>query len=200
MKGKEISACLNDKEGEVLVELARSAISERLHCPVEPQKKVALQEALSAPVFAQQRGVFVTLHKRGQLRGCIGTLVGQDSLSEGIKDNALNAAFHDHRFKPLTADELAELEVEVSILTEPLLLEYENAAGLLAGLQPGTDGVIVRQGGASATFLPQVWKQLPEPENFLAHLCLKAGLPANEWRRGKLQVETYQVQHFSEKE
>jgi len=199
MKNSEISDCLNEDQGQSLVELARATICDSLQCPVQPQKETGLNETLSAPVFASKRGVFVTLHKKGQLRGCIGTLAGRKSIVDGIKDNALNAAFHDHRFEPLTVEELDDLEVEISILTEPALLEYQGEEELLASLRPGKDGVIIRQGGASATFLPQVWKQLPEPENFLNHLCLKAGLPADEWRRDKLKVETYQVQYFSEK-
>lgn len=198
MKNNGISACLTDEQGQVLVELARATISDSLNRPVEPGKEGALNEAISAPVFGAKRGVFVTLHKRGSLRGCIGTLSGLETIVEGVKDHALNAAFNDNRFEPVTAEELDDLEVEVSILTELASLKYHGGEELVAALRPGTDGVIIRQGGCSATFLPQVWTQLPEPENFLTHLCLKAGLSANEWRRGKLKVETYQVQYFSE--
>jgi len=199
MNNSAISDCLNEEQGQILVELARATICDNLQCPVQPAKDAGLQEALSSPVFARKRGVFVTLHKKGQLRGCIGTLVGRESIADGIRDNALNAAFHDYRFKPLTVEEIDDLEVEISILTEPVLLEYKGEEELKTVLRPGIDGVIIRQGGASATFLPQVWKQLPEVENFLNHLCLKAGLPADEWRRENIKVGTYQVQHFSEK-
>ena len=198
MQKNEIADCLNNEEGQLLVELARATICDRLYCPVDLHEEDAMNKALSAPVFAQMQGVFVTLRKEGQLRGCIGTLSGREKIADGIKNYALNAAFKDSRFAPVTAEELDDIEVEVSILTEPAVLEYQRGKELPTVLRPGKDGVIIRQGGASATFLPQVWEQLPNPEDFLAHLCMKAGLPANEWRRGKLKVETYQVQHFSE--
>lgn len=198
MKNNGISNYLNEEQGQVLVDLARSTISDRLNCPVEPEKEAALQDALADPVFAGKRGVFVTLHKKGQLRGCIGSLAGRETIVDGVRENALNAAFNDYRFESLTPDELGDLEVEVSILSEPVSLEYNGAEELLAALRPDTDGVIIRKAGASATFLPQVWKQLPEKEDFLTHLCLKAGLSGNEWQYGNLKVETYQVQYFSE--
>jgi len=90
------------------------------------------------------------------------------------------------------------VDIEVSILTEPKLLEYRDSSDLLSKLRVNVDGVIIRKGSASATFLPQVWEQLPKPEEFLAHLCMKAGLPANTWKKGALKVKTYQVQYFDE--
>jgi len=133
------------------------------------------------------------------LRGCIGSLVALEPLVDGVRRNAMNAAFQDPRFSPLTVDELNELDIEVSVLTDPAPLEYKDGADLLAKLRPNIDGVIIRQGHAAATFLPQVWDQLPEPADFLAHLCRKAGLPMDAWQQGNLVVSTYQVQYFSEK-
>jgi len=95
-------------------------------------------------------------------------------------------------------NELAAIEVEISILTEPIPLVYGNAEELLCTLQVGIDGVIIRQGMRSATFLPQVWEQLPDPGDFLNHLCRKACLPAEAWRSGCLELFIYRVQYFAE--
>ena len=187
---------LTIQQGQVLVRLARQQIEQQLG--VQPDRPVTTEE-LEHPAFYQKRGVFVTLHKRGDLRGCIGSLAAVESIVDGIRRNALNAAFHDYRFKPLTAGELPDLHVEISVLTEPEPLSYESADDLLRLLRPGIDGVIV-QGPReeSATFLPQVWHQLPAPEQFLGHLCRKAGLAEGAWRTATLQILTYQVQSFEE--
>ena len=123
-----------------------------------------------------------------------------ESLLEGVKRNAVNAAFRDPRFARLDAQELDKVDIEVSILTDPHPLEYRDSKDLLSKLRPNVDGVILRKGKASATFLPQVWEQLPRPEKFLSHLCSKAGLPASEWQKGTLEILTYQVQYFEEDE
>ena len=117
---------------------------------------------------------------------------------EGVRRNAINAAFHDPRFSRLTKDELERTEIEVSILTEPQLLAYRDGQDLIQKLRVNVDGVIIRKGYASATFLPQVWEQLPEPADFLSYLCRKAGLSSDAWQSSKLEVLTYQVQYFEE--
>ena len=134
----------------------------------------------------------------GGLRGCIGHIIPQESLIEGIRVNAINAAFRDPRFKPLSKKEWEKVEIEISILTEPGPLEYADAADLLRKLRPGIDGVIIKKGHNQATFLPQVWEQLPDKKEFLTHLCLKAGLVGNEWKKEKLEIQIYQVQAFEE--
>ncbi|ADW16460.1 AMMECR1 domain protein [Desulfobulbus propionicus DSM 2032] len=187
---------LSQQQGQVLVRLARQEIER--HLGMTPSRPVTTEE-LRDPALQERRGVFVTLHKRGDLRGCIGSLAAAESIVDGTRRNALNAAFHDYRFEPLTTAELPALHVEVSVLTEPQPLAYENADDLLRLLRPGVDGVILQgPGGASATFLPQVWQQLPAPDQFLGHLCRKAGLAQGAWRSGTLGVFTYQVQSFEE--
>jgi len=187
---------LTPQQGQILVRLARQQIEQ--HLGVKPDRPVTAEE-LEAAAFHQQRGVFVTLHKQGELRGCIGSLAAVESIVDGIKRNALNAAFHDYRFKPLTAGELPMLHVEISVLTDPEPLGYEDAEHLLALLRPGRDGVILKgPRGESATFLPQVWQQLPAPEQFLGHLCRKAGLAEGAWRSGTFEILIYQVQSFEE--
>jgi AmmeMemoRadiSam system protein A len=187
---------LTKQQGDILLRLARQQIENRLG--VEASAVVKAEE-LNDPAFLEKRGVFVTLHKRHDLRGCIGSLVAMESIAEGIRSNALNAAFHDSRFAPLTAAELRDLHVEISVLTDPQPLTYGSADELTRRLRPAIDGVILKgPGNMSATFLPQVWQQLPTPEQFLGHLCRKAGLADGTWRSGTLQIFIYQVQSFEE--
>lgn len=189
---------ITEEQGQLLVELARRTISGKLD-DYPGAGEPGLGSRLKEPVFQQNRGVFVTLHKEGQLRGCIGSLLSSVSIVEGIIDNAMNAAFNDHRFPPVTKEEFALIDLEVSILTEPEALEYIGADELLSKLHPGSDGVIISKDGEGATFLPQVWKQLPDGASFLSHLCQKAGLASDQWRCGDLLVKTYQVLCFAEK-
>jgi AmmeMemoRadiSam system protein A len=184
-------------EGQDLIKLARLTIMERLGLKVDTD---ALDRDLAKPCYQKRCGTFVTITKSEKLRGCIGHLVPEFTIKEGIKRNAINAAFNDPRFPPLKADELEEIHISVSILTQPRLLEYSHGAELLTKLRVYEDGVIIRKATASATFLPQVWEQLPTPEKFLTHLCLKAGLSADAWRKSGLKVWTYQVQYFEEKQ
>lgn len=186
------------QQGQVLVRIARQELIKAL----KPKKAAKLKkdgpDETAAPCFKLKLGTFVTLTKEGQLRGCIGNLTASESVVAGVKQNALNAAFHDPRFRALTAGELENVEIEVSVLTEPKPLDFEDGDDLIAKLRPNLDGVIIRKGFASATFLPQVWEQLPQPESFLSHLCQKAGLPADCWRNTDITVLTYQVQYFHE--
>jgi AmmeMemoRadiSam system protein A len=189
---------LSPEEGKCLARLARMTIADRLKVPVEEAEKRALEAELDDPIFAQRCGTFVTLKKEGLLRGCIGSLASDGPLKDNVRQNALHAAFQDPRFPPVERSELPLIEIEVSVLTPPVELPHDSADDLCDRLRPGIDGVVLRKGGASATFLPQVWNQLPRREDFLSHLCLKAGLGAQAWRKGDLLVETYQVQYFEE--
>lgn len=187
---------LKPDHGQTLIQLARQTIEE--HLEMQPANPVG-QEKLSDAVLQQNRAVFVTLNKRGQLRGCIGSLVGTESIVDGIRRHALNAAFNDYRFSPVTREELPELEINISVLTEPQALQYDDSDDLTNKLRPNVDGVILKHSsGASATFLPQVWEQLPSPPVFLGHLCRKAGLPESTWKTDPLEIEVYQVQYFKE--
>ncbi|MBW2078822.1 MAG: AmmeMemoRadiSam system protein A, partial [Deltaproteobacteria bacterium] len=148
--------------------------------------------------FQEQLGTFVTLTIDGNLRGCIGHIIPRGTVIEGIRENSINAAFRDPRFPPLSREEFDKIEIEISILTAPEELSYTDADDLLNKLRPGVDGLIIKKGHYEATFLPQVWDQLPDKEEFLSHLCMKAGLSYDSWRKEKLQVSTYQVQAFEE--
>jgi uncharacterized protein len=182
---------LNHKQGQVLLELARKSLEHKL------QKGKNLK-APQDPALLEKAATFVTLKIAGQLRGCIGNLEPVGSLWDGVRENAIHAAFHDHRFSPLTPEELSKVHLDISILSPPKPLDYKNAEDLLAKLRPGVDGVILRDSTRSATFLPQVWQQLTSTEQFLGHLCRKAGLPQETWRHRKLEIHTYQVQCFEE--
>ena len=188
----------DNEQGRILLKLARQTIGKKLGLPIDTAEERSLSQALRAEEFNMRTGTFVTLHISGKLRGCIGSLTGSEAVRDGIKNNAVSSAFHDSRFRPLTAVEYEKIDIEISILTKPQPLAYGESHDLLAKLRPQEDGVTIRMGHRGATFLPQVWKQLPRPEDFLTRLCMKAGLSGDIWRREKLEVETYQVQHFSE--
>lgn len=187
---------MSAQTGKTLLELARKAIAERLGVSYEPSPD--LERKLTDEIFDTRRGTFVTLKIDNQLRGCIGNLTPDHTIREGVAENSVNAAFKDPRFPPLTRDEFDAVQLEISLLTEPVLLDYKDPADLLAKLTPGEDGVIIRKGVHSSTFLPQVWEQLPDKAAFLGNLCMKAGLPADEWKKGDLQVYTYRVRYFED--
>jgi AmmeMemoRadiSam system protein A len=192
------SQTLSPEQGQLLVRLARQTLSQRLSKRIPQNEIDSLNAALSGPCFNALCGTFVTLTIDGNLRGCIGNLTSNESIVSGVRRNAVNAAFHDPRFSPLSPLELDRVSIEVSILSEPRPMDYRGAADLLKKLRPRIDGVIIRKGIASATFLPQVWEQLPQAQHFLTHLCQKAGLAADAWQHSKLEVSTYQVQYFEE--
>ncbi|HIJ91387.1 MAG: AmmeMemoRadiSam system protein A [Desulfobulbaceae bacterium] len=188
---------LTEEQGKALLWLARETIARQLGLEVhEPEGDIAAR--LLDQELQHKQGTFVTLKKHDELRGCIGSLVAVDSIVEGVKRNALHAAFDDSRFRPVEKNELAAIELEVSILSEPTPLAYATPEDLVNTLQVGIDGVIIRKGAQGATFLPQVWEQLPRTDDFLTHLCRKAGLPADAWKTGSLEVFTYRVQYFAE--
>ncbi len=188
---------LSEEQGQALVKLARLTLENTLK-QTERQADEEFQQSLSAPELQARRGTFVTLHIHGRLRGCIGSLLPENTITESVKENAVNAALRDPRFPPLTAAELDKTHIEVSVLTDPQVLEYADAEDLLTRLRPNIDGVILQKGPARSTFLPQVWEQLPQTSQFLSQLCLKAGLPADAWKNEHPQILTYQAQYFEE--
>lgn len=185
---------LTPEEGRYLTSLARKAITQHVH----DRKSCDIDLSAASPALRTECGAFVTLTKQGQLRGCIGSIRAEKPLVECVRDNAINAAFADPRFPPIRASELPELEIEISVLSPPQSLSYSGSEDLLKKLRPGVDGVIIKHGYHQATFLPQVWEQLPQAQDFLSRLCEKAGLASDEWVRGDLEVFTYRVQAFHE--
>ena len=138
----------------------------------------------------QKRASFVTLEKMGALRGCIGSLQAHRSLVEDVAGNAFSAAFLDSRFNALTIEEYNEISIHISILSFPELMQFDSEADLIQQMRPGIDGLILTDGDHRGTFLPSVWKQLPNAKLFLTYLKNKAGLPGNYWS-GTLRVERY---------
>lgn len=157
-----------------------------------------VESASASSSLKAPRGCFVTLSLRGRLRGCIGTIEPIMPLIDAVSKNARNAAFNDPRFSPVTADELNEIKIEVSVLTPLQKLEFADAQELKQKLVPGKHGVVIHRAGRSAVFLPQVWKQLPKKEQFLENLCIKCGLPASAWRDPGTEVSVYEAEYFSE--
>ena len=186
-------ATLTESDKSFLVKFARSVIQAAL----EKGEKPAFPDT-GSPALSEKRGCFVSLHQRGNLRGCIGTIEPEKPLLEGVQENAFNAAFRDPRFTPLKPKELASTDIEVSVLTVPQKLVFKDADYLKAQLKPGIHGVILSKGWQRATFLPQVWEQLPDKEMFLLHLCRKAGLGGNCWKDSDIVVEVYEAEYFSE--
>lgn len=188
-------ADVTPQQGATLVRLARQTLNSLFDHDQEDELD---QQSLSDPAFQERRGVFVTLKKNGQLRGCIGSLVGSEPIVDAIRHQTKNAALYDNRFNQVEVSELGDIKIEISILTAPAPLAFNDPDDLLGKLRPHIDGVILGLGRFQATFLPQVWDQLPNPEDFLGHLAMKAGLLHNGWRNDGVEIATYQVQHFSE--
>ena len=156
-----------------LIELASLAIEEDLKSGIIINKNQYLEKF---PALSEQKATFVTLNLDGKLRGCIGSLVARRPLIDDIISNAKFAAFQDSRFTPLTIEEFQNIEIEISILTTPQLLEYSSVEDLKSKIRPGIDGVILKHKGKQATFLPLVWEEIKSFDQFFHHLSLKAGL------------------------
>ncbi len=151
-----------------------------------------------SPQLCELGASFVTLKINDHLRGCIGTLEAYQSLANDVRDHAVTAALADPRFRPVDKSELSRIRLEISRLTVPQLLEYLSSEDLPAKLRPHVDGVIIKDDHRRATFLPQVWEQVPDPADFLDQLCAKMGAKPKLWRKTKLQVFVYQVEEFRE--
>jgi AmmeMemoRadiSam system protein A len=162
------------ERGRLLLGIARESVAAALGlCDAGTYDEPWLREAGAC---------FVTLLHRGDLRGCVGSVRAFRRLFDDVWENARASAFHDSRFPPVHRRELAEISVEVSLLSAPEPLGAGGEEEALFLLRPGLDGVIFEAGPFRATFLPQVWDQLPEPRDFLSHLKRKAGLaPSFRW-------------------
>jgi AmmeMemoRadiSam system protein A len=185
---------LTEDERKTLLKIARKALVEGVtHHTLIDLDLQALPERLQEPGTS-----FVTLTIHGELRGCIGALEAHQPLAQDVAEHAVAAALEDFRFPPVDCDELPEIEIEISRLTPSNKLDYEIPADLCERLRPGVDGVILRYAGRRATFLPQVWEKIPDPEQFLSYLCQKMGAHPDLWRHTRLEVFTYQVEEFKE--
>jgi len=209
---------LTAEEGKLLVGLARQTIIDAI-----TKKRVAVPNRSTLPrKLLAGKAVFVTINKKDELRGCIGTTLALQPLYRGVVEKAANAALRDRRFKPVTAEEFKDLTVEVSVLTTPKSIYYNQPSDLLTKLRPKVDGVVLeipirinnRQASAQAVFLPTVWEEIPDPAEFMSRLTLKAkrsleirlsvqakkqvrvNLAPNAWRGQQARIRTFQTENF----
>jgi AmmeMemoRadiSam system protein A len=185
---------LSENSRRLLLQIARQAIREATSAgKLSPLDLDNLPEELRS-----QGASFITITLHGQLRGCIGSLEARQPLALDVQEHAADAAMNDYRFAPLTEHEAESIHIEVSVLSTPMILPYTAPDELLARLRPEVDGVILSRGLRRATFLPQVWKSVPDPAAFLGMLCEKMGAESTLWREQHLEVRTYQVECFEE--
>lgn len=164
--------------GPEMIDLARRSICHAIRHggPIE------FDRAAVSPALLEPSACFVTLKKSGQLRGCIGSVMAHRDLATDLCDNAFKAGFTDPRFPPLQAADLNDdLELSISVLSPARDFPFTDEADLIAKLTPFEDGIILSDGNKRGLFLPQVWDQLPDPADFLAHLKRKAGLSMDHW-------------------
>ena len=185
---------ITESDRKYLLDLARQSIKNR----VNGEKLVPLDLNTLSKRLRDQGASFVTLTLHGYLRGCIGALEPYQSLAEDVREHAIAAATQDYRFPPVQPDEMKDIKIEISYLTRPKPLRYENPIQLIKLLRPNVDGVVIRDGMRRATFLPQVWEKIPGPEQFMEELCMKMGAQPDLWRKKRLEVLTYQVEEFRE--
>ena len=181
-------------ERKFLLDLARRTlvrVAAGGELPEVPEKELS-------PKLAEKQACFVTLTKDGALRGCIGHLTAMEPLHRAVAENARNAALRDPRFLPVKPDEVDKIKIEISVLTEPQPLPFSSPEDLLSKLHPNEDGVLLHIGPRTATFLPQVWAQLPDKVKFLEHLSQKAGCEPSAWRGKDVSVSIYHVECFEE--
>ena len=177
---------LSEADRRLLLELARQSIVEAVS-----QQKLP-RVAHEGPVFAQKSGLFVTLHARGRLRGCIGVVEAYEPLSEAVAHCAVSAAQQDPRFSPLRPDELGEIRIEISLLSPLEPIQPEN-------VEIGRHGLLVSQGAQRGLLLPQVAVEHKlGREQFLEETCRKAGLPPDAWREKETQVLGFTCEVFGE--
>ena len=178
---------LSEDEKRMLLMTARESIRSRL-----------FGDELNLPRptenMGTQCGAFVTIHKRGRLRGCIGHITGVKPLFTGIQELAVSAGFHDPRFPPLTGDEYPDIDIEISVLTPLEVIDSPEK------VEVGKHGVLIQKGIRSGVLLPQVaTEQGWDRETFLSYTCRKAGLPEDCWREGDTKIQVFSAIIFGEK-
>jgi AmmeMemoRadiSam system protein A len=178
---------LSPADKQLLLHVARDSIAAQLQGKAAPPVKA------TSPVLEELRGAFVSLHRRGQLRGCIGYIEAVKPLLETVREMAPAAAFQDPRFRPLQADELADLEIEVSVLTPLKLIKSTDE------IEVGQHGLYIARGLNRGLLLPQVATQYHwDRQTFLGQTCAKAGLPQDAWKDPQTQIFTFKAEIFSD--
>ena len=194
--GQFIEMMLDKNKTDLLLGLAVQSISHGLeHAELMPLQIKQLPEWL-----LEEKAVFVTLKKNGDLRGCIGTLEARESLAAAVVSSAYNAAFQDPRFSPLQIEEKNKLDIHLSILSRPVAIAFSGLDELMNNIMPHEDGLILSYRHLHmyyrGTFLPSVWSSLPDTQEFLQQLVIKAGLPAGFWD-DEITIEKYQATSIS---
>lgn len=179
---------LTEKEKDILLKIARRTMEEY----VREGKKPAFE--VTEPALKEKRGVFVTLHEGGKLRGCIGHIMPVDELHRAVSGMTIETAVADPRFSPVMAGELNEIEIEISVLTVPERIRS------IEDIELGRDGVIIKRAMRQGVFLPQVATETGwSKEEFLSHLAHdKAGLEPDAWKDKDTEIFTFQAEVFSE--
>lgn len=175
-----------DTQKQKLLQLARQSIQTFLQ-----DKKILEPDGFNDEIYQKHLGAFVTLHEgNGDLRGCIGTFDTKDPIYKNIINYAVIVAVEDNRFTPVTLTELNHLKLEISVLTEMQTCTYDE-------IKPGEDGVYITYKNRNATFLPQVWEDIPDKDSFFRHLKMKAGIPLDIPNQD-LDIKKYQAIVFHE--
>jgi AmmeMemoRadiSam system protein A len=196
-KANSASKILSEREKAFLVDLARRTLSDTIRYGTIP----AMDAETATEGISKKLACFVTLDKRRTgLRGCIGMFEARDPLYANVISRTIAAATGDPRFPKVKPDELGDIKIEISVLTTPEDLAFESVEDLLDKLVPLRDGVIITTRYGSSTFLPQVWEQLSDKEEFLGHLCRKHGAPDREWAKGPegVRIQIYHAEVFGE--
>jgi AmmeMemoRadiSam system protein B/AmmeMemoRadiSam system protein A len=190
---KEASA-FNEEQKQFLLNLARKSAENYL----KEGKRIEINEKEVPESLKDKKGCFVTFIEDEQLRGCIGYIIPEKPLYECVIDNAINAAINDVRFSPVNYSEMKNIKIDVSVLSVPVLLEHNSSEDLLSKLKPLEHGVILQRGEYQSTYLPSVWNQIPEKQDFLSNLCIKGNMEAECWKDMKTEVYVYTAEDFSE--
>lgn len=188
---------LTPAEEKQLLQVARTTLETAVHTGLE-EEEPALPPLEFSERLLEEGASFVTVRVDGALRGCVGSPRPRGSLVMDVARNATRAALTDPRFKPIGPDELPGVEIEISILTEPAAIRYDDSTDLISRIRPCIDGVLIVHGFQRALLLPQTWDRFCDPADFMAVLCQKAGLHADAWLGGELDVYTFQVHTISE--
>jgi len=175
---------------DILLRLARTTLEHHFGGP-KPERPA------NTPWLDEKRAVFVTLKKHGELRGCVGQLTARLSLFDAVQDAARAAAFRDTRFSPVSEDELPELHLEISVLSPLEPVDVHTEQQTLDALRVGVDGVVLTSGMRSAVFIPEMWKELPDPKQFLWYLRRKAHIPTDAWPTD-MKVERFTADLYEE--
>jgi AmmeMemoRadiSam system protein A len=184
----EHDVTLTPEDRGTLLETAAASVEHG----VRTGRSLPVELARYSHALQQPRACFVTLHRGGELRGCIGVLEPRQPLIAEVAANAFSAAFRDPRFNPVAGWELGDLTVHVAVLTPARPMHFRDEADLLAQLRPGVDGLVLEDAGHRGTFLPSVWESLPDPQDFWLNLKRKAGLPLDHWSP-TLSVKRYET-------